>query len=100
MIYIQPTTNQLMDDLRNDDYAKWTYDEAHALVEHYELLSEDCDINIEWDTVAIRCEWTSYSNLNEVNDNYSDLDAKTIEDLREHTEVLTCEDGTLIIQDF
>jgi hypothetical protein len=100
MIYTQPTTYEMINDLCNDEYASWTYDEASALVDYYDQLSEDCDINIEWDTVAIRCEWSSYATIQEVNDTYSDLNAKTVEDLEEHTQVLECADGTLLIQDF
>ena len=88
----------MINDLRDDDYASYTYDQAKALVNYYEELSDDMGENIEWDTVAIRCEWTTYNNIEEVIANYSDLES--LEQLEEHTTVLIADDNTLVVMDF
>ena len=96
MIYRQLSTYEMINDLMDDDYASYTYDQAEALVNYYEELSEDTDI--AWDTVAIRCEWSTYDNIEEVKNNYLNIDS--LEQLEENTQVIVAEDNTLIVMDF
>ena len=53
-------TNQIANLLMQDDNAKWTYEGAKALAEYYEQLSEDLGENIEFNPIAIRCEWSEF----------------------------------------
>ena len=55
------TISQMVDDLMGDEYAKWSYAAAHAIDNHLEEISEDLGESIEWDRVAIRCEFTEYT---------------------------------------
>lgn len=55
------TISQMAYDLMSDEYAKWSYAAAHAISEHLDYLSDDIDCTIEWDPVAIRCEFTEYT---------------------------------------
>ena len=96
MIYRQLSTYEMINDLMDDDYTSYTYDQAEALVNYYEELSEDIDI--EWDSVAIRCEWSTYDNIEEVKNNYLNIDS--LEQLEENTQVIVAEDNTLIVMDF
>ena len=48
------STNQAINDLLAD----WTYNEAEALVNFYEELEDQQGEAIEFDRVAIRCDWT------------------------------------------
>lgn len=48
--------------LRNDEYASWSYGATKALFDYYEQLSEAIGEDIEFDPVAIRCEWAEYQN--------------------------------------
>ena len=98
MIYTELTTNQMINDLMDDEYAKWTYDEAEALADYYEHLSDDMGENIEWDTVAIRCEWSSYADFEEVQKNYWDLEDE--EQLSDNTFYIKLKDGTFLVMDF
>jgi len=52
------STNQAIHELLADEYASWTYDEAEALVNFYEGLEDQQGEAIEFDPVAIRCDWT------------------------------------------
>jgi hypothetical protein len=52
------STSQAINDLLADEYAGWTYNEAEALVNFYEDLEDQQGEAIEFDRVAIRCDWT------------------------------------------
>ena len=46
-----------------DDNATWSMAGAYALVEHFEQIEEDCETEIELDRVALRCEFSEYTDL-------------------------------------
>ena len=52
------TTSEMVNELLNDEYADWSYNGARALIEYLEQMEEDCGMSIEFDRVAIRCEYT------------------------------------------
>ena len=43
--------------LMQDDSANWTREAAFALFDYYENLEQDSGTEMEFDRVAIRCEW-------------------------------------------
>ena len=51
--------------LMADDNAAWSMAGAFALVEHLEEYEEDCGTEIEFDRVALRCEYSEYESLRE-----------------------------------
>ena len=75
----------------------FSYEGGTALFEYLEELEADCDIDIELDPVALRCEFTEYEDLDEIKDSYPDIE--TIDDLYDNTTVITF-DGGIIIADF
>jgi len=56
--------------LIEDEYANWTYAGARALVEHLEELEDDCGESIEFDRVAIRCDFAQWASLMEWAEDY------------------------------
>ncbi len=52
------STNEMIHDLLTDQYASWTYNEAEAIINYYQDLEEGTGDLIEFDHVAIRCDWT------------------------------------------
>ena len=48
-----------------DDNAAWSMAGAFALIEHLEQIEEDCGAEIEFDRVAIRCEYSEHESLQE-----------------------------------
>jgi len=77
------TTNQVADILLRDDNAKWSYEAAHALAEHYEEMEQESGEEMELDAVAIRCEWTEYKTAHEIAEAYDiafDGDESDVED--------------------
>jgi len=79
----------------------FSYDGSKALFNYLEQLEEDCNMKIEFDPIALRCDYTEYDNLKQCLTDYSNLNLKTIEDLRDHTQVIEV-DGldSIIIQAF
>ena len=97
------STYEVVDQLLADHYALWTRAEAFALAGHYEQLEEDLDEEIELDVVAIRCEWNSYSNMQEVRDDYPTCpedDEDALEWLHDCAQVITIDDEALLITEF
>ena len=59
------TTSEAASLLMADDNAAWSMAGAFALVEYLEQIEEDCDTEIEFDRVAIRCEYSEHESLQE-----------------------------------
>lgn len=64
--------------LYEDEYADWSYAGARALVEYLEALEDEIGEEIEFDVVALRCEYTEYGSAEEAveacnSDDYDDL---------------------------
>lgn len=61
-------THEIMDLLKRD--TQFSYQERKALAEFYEQLEDDIGETIEYDGVAIRCSWNSYSDLGALGSTY------------------------------
>ena len=64
----------------------FSYEGTKALFEHLTMFEEDCDHKLEFDPIAFRCEYDEYKNLEEVKENYQDIE--TLEDLQNNTSVI------------
>lgn len=51
--------------LMADENAAWSMAGAFALAEHLEQIEEDCGTEIEFDRVALRCEYSEHESLQE-----------------------------------
>jgi len=77
----------------------FSYDGATALFEYFEAYEEDTGEQMEFDPVAIRCDFNEYENLQAIKEDYQDIE--TIEDLQNHTTVIEIpETDRLIIQEY
>lgn len=106
------TTSQAADLLKSDSNANWSRAGAYALVEHLEELEEDTGTEIEFDVVAIRCDYSEYSSaleaaLDQGFDPETDLDGDDEQDdddkeadalawLQDQTQVIEFEGGVII----
>ena len=88
------TKSQFIDNLLADDYASWTYEDAGALYDYYEQYSDDTGEDVELDRVALRCEWTRADSIDEVIEEYDDIES--LEDLEDNTQVIEHEGGVLL----
>jgi hypothetical protein len=59
------TTSQAAHILIDDENASWSRAGAFALVEHLEQMEEECGQEIEFDYVAIRCDYSEHESLQE-----------------------------------
>ena len=76
----------------------FSYDGSTALFNYLEQLEKDCDIKIEFDPIALRCEYDEYESLEELNKNYNeDYDMQS---LSENTQVIDVDGERLIVQAF
>lgn len=101
------SVNQAAHILLQDSYANWSYNGAIALCEYLEQLEEDCDIEIEFDVVALRCDYSEYSSIEDVFSEYADPsdladneeefdEDAALEYLRDRTEVIEFSEGIII----
>jgi hypothetical protein len=88
------STNQAVTELLKDEYANWSYEAATAIVEWLEdLESDNPNEPIEFDPIAVRCDFSEYT-ATELVEEYS----MTLEEIRQRTLVLDL--GTLTNQSF
>lgn len=71
---------------------------SKAVFNYFDQLSDELGENIDFDPIAWCCEFSEYENLNEVKENYTNIE--TISDLQDRTTVLELEGGGLVIADF
>jgi hypothetical protein len=81
---------------RQDNFS---YDGLKALFAYFEQLEEEIGEPVEFDCIAICCEYSEYDSLKEFQDNYGS-DYETMEDIENETTVIKIDDDRFIIQDF
>ena len=64
----------------------FSYEGTKALFQYLEQYEQDCDHELEFDPIAFRCEYDEYKNLEEIKENYQDIE--TLEDLQNNTSVI------------
>jgi len=89
------STSQAINELLADQYASWTYDEAEALVNFHEELEDQQGEAIEFDRVAIRCDWTKATE-EEAREMYS-IEGDVKEYLDENGYCMEVEDNLLFL---
>ena len=88
---------EFIDTLTRDEYASFSYNGASALYDYLTDLEYDMDQEIEFDRVAIRCDYSEYETLDEILNQYDNIN--TLDELRDNTTVIEFDEG-FIIQNF
>lgn len=78
-------TYDITDALRRDENAAWTYAGAQALAEYLEEYEESTGEELEFDVVAIRCDFSEYSSLEDWVNDYG-LQEDSLDDAHEERE--------------
>ena len=91
------TIDEAMTELLTDQYADWTHHEAEALVLFFDELEAELGEQIEFDPVAIRCDWTKATE-EEAREMYS-IEGDVREYLNDHGYCLKVE-GKLLFLNF
>lgn len=82
----------------SDNYKNYfSYEGAEALFNYLEDLSDELDSPLEFDPMAWCYEFSEYTNFKEIQEQYPDI--KTLDDLRDNTQVIEFNNG-IIIADF
>jgi hypothetical protein len=95
------STYQAADLLCADAYAKWDRLAALALVEYLEELEGETGTPIEFDAVAIRCDYSVYESALEAATEFgfeADEDEDEDEDEREESALAWLQDQTQVIE--
>jgi hypothetical protein len=105
------STSQAADLLKADTNARWSRAGARAVCEYLEQMEEDTGTEIEFDAVAIRCDWSEYAsaleaskeqgyepnpNLGEEAQSEEDKEADALSWLQEQTQVIEFDGGVII----
>ena len=100
------TTGEIARKLFEDKDAGWSYGGAHALAEYLEQLEDDMGEDMEFDRVAIRCDFSEHETAIDAASQYDwkpdeddDEDAQeasALHYLQDRTEVIGFADGVII----
>lgn len=77
---------------------QFTYNGLIALYDFLEEMNEGSDTEYELDVIALCCEFTEYTDFEELQDNYSNIEDR--EELENNTLVINVGVDGFIIQDF
>ena len=97
------TRFDFVDWFRGSDTYKnnFSYSGLNSLFDYFTTIEECTNEEIDFDPIAICCEFSEYENLNEIKESYSSVEINNIDDLRDNTNVIEIENtDRLIIQDF
>ena len=103
---VEISTDEAAKQLLQDENASWSRPAAYAIAEYYEQLQEDCEAEIEFCWVAIRCYYSEYKSIQEAADLHSLTDEQNHTDeycldwFRDRTTVLLTDGDAVVIQDF
>ena len=90
------TEYQFIDTMAQKQHG-FSYEGAKALFEYFENLEQDTGEELEFDPVAIRCDFDEYESLEDIKKSYQNIE--TLEDLQNNTTVIEIPNSDrLIIQ--
>ena len=75
----------------------FTYEGQQALFEYLEQWEEETNEVIDFDPIALCCDFSEYDNLKDYNDQH-DTTFKNIEELNDETLIIKIENGGFIAQ--
>lgn len=106
---IDSVSKNTFHDRLGDDFS---YHAKDALFDYYEMLADDLGENIEFDPVAIRCEWSEYETAQEALQDYlnagdyddfisdceddDDIEADALNYFEARTRVIEFKEGVLL----
>lgn len=105
-MYINLSTDEATRLLKKDENAHWSWSGAFALIEYLEDLEEQTNQKIEFDRVAIRCDYSEYSSILEAAKDYDfippedsdqeEIEAAALAYFENLTTVIKFESGVII----
>jgi len=101
-------TTQAINRLLEDEYAGWSRGGATAIIEYLEQLEDDTGDSLELDVVAIRCDFSEYTNATDCAEEYDEwnnltdfegseeIEERATEWLQEQTTVISFPGGVIV----
>ena len=90
------TEYQFVDTMAQKQHG-FSYEGAKALFEYFEQYEQDAGEEMEFDPIAIRCDFDEYESLEDIKKSYQNIE--TLEDLQNNTTVIEIPNSDrLIIQ--
>jgi hypothetical protein len=90
------TEYQFIDTMAQKQHG-FSYEGAKALFEYFEQYEQDTGEEMEFDPIAIRCDFDEYESLEDIKKSYQNIE--TLEDLQNNTTVIEIPNSDrLIIQ--
>lgn len=96
-MYQEINFSDFCDGFQGDRKDTFSYNGKRALYDYLIEYEESTGEEIEFDPIALCCEYSEYENIDEVIVHYENI--KDIDDLRDNTQVIEF-DGGIIIQNF
>lgn len=94
-------TIQLHDFIHCDALKTFSYDGRVALFEYLEDYEQECETEIDFAPVAIRCDFTEYANIEAFWQDYNSVQYQGMSDIEDNTSVIYTPDSeAFIIQQF
>lgn len=97
-MYQEITENMFVDSFSGSYKDNFSYYGKIALFEYLTDLEDNTGEEIELDPIAICCDYTEYEDFEEIKKQYPKLE--NIEELEDNTQVIECENGSIIIQNY
>ena len=97
MLYQEISKTDFIDAFRKIRPDNFSYEGLTALYGYFEELSDDQ--NIEFDVIAICCDFTEYDNLEEFNRDYGQ-NFSDVEEIFDLTQVIMIDNEKFIIQNY
>ena len=95
------TTIQLHDFIHCDALKQFSYDGRVALFDYLEQYEGDCGTELDFDPIAIRCDFTEYANIAAFWQDYNSVEYQGMSDIEDNTSVIYIPDSdAFIIQQF
>ena len=96
------TTIQLHDFIHCDALKNaFSYDGRVALFDYLEDYEQECETELDFDPVAIRCDFTEYANIADFWNDYDRYEYQSMRDIEDNTSVIYIPDSdAFIIQQF
>ena len=85
------TRNEFIDGFCGGYANNFSYDGKVALFEHFEEFEESCGEELEFDPIAICCDYNEYDSLEEFHGDYNKEEYPTLDIIEEHTQVIPIE---------
>ena len=71
-----------------------------GLFDYLEEYEDSTGESIEFDPIALCCEYSEYEDLDEFHQNYDKEEYPDLDEIRDHTQVIELGNKSFIIQDF